>query len=390
MRYVLFGMPNVGKSSLFNKICNKNISIISDQDNTTIDYISYSIGENIIIDTNGFNSVKDFDSPVGKVILNSDVVLYVINGSIGLKTMDYEFIKYLRKNKKTIYGIINFSDKKNFMDVPGIFDKNYHTSATSNIDLDFLPLDNQNKTERANTISLIGKSNVGKSSLMNCLVNSNRSIVKDELHTTLDSVSEQYNGINYIDTAGYKKSNNYMDYIISKKRQQSLQYVHGNVIVLDYSSEITALDKQAINYGLDNNIFSIICFNKCDLPKALNHQLNVPDWIPVVETCATKNNISQLKRKIDQLFNINTNINTKDLNQLFLKHKKQLYMSDNSPCNIKYLTQTHNKPIEISYFSSKKLSEHSCKFLKRIIANRFKLYGHRIKINWKKKTNIYI
>ena len=226
----IIGRPNVGKSTLFNRISGERISIVSNISGTTRDRISINTNWNdknfILVDTGGIDnkSKNKFQFSITEQVLiavkDSDKLIFMVDGKEGLNPLDYEVVDLIRKNEKNAIVAINKMDLPNndktfeFQRL-GNFDSveisAYHNRGITEL-LDKV-LDNEttvnNIVNDEIKLSIVGHPNVGKSTIFNTITNSQRSIVSDIPGTTRDSIdtniSYQKKTIKFIDTAGLRK-----------------------------------------------------------------------------------------------------------------------------------------------------------------------------------------
>lgn len=240
MMVAIIGRPNVGKSTLFNKIVGKKISIIKDTPGVTRDRICSETEWNgkkfILTDTGGMelNSQEDIIKSVfnqAKIAIEiCDLILFLVDGREGLINLDLEIASYLRKNfgDKKILLVVNKIDnfrrdkdfvyefyKLNLGEPLGISAEN-GLGLGDLLDKIIESLDFENRGENSNLeekdrikVAIVGKPNVGKSSIVNKILGENRLIVSNFAGTTRDAVDSyfEYNGQKYIfiDTAGIRK-----------------------------------------------------------------------------------------------------------------------------------------------------------------------------------------
>ena len=226
----ILGRPNVGKSTLFNKIVGKKISIIEDIPGVTRDRIyektTYNNKPFYLIDTGGIDGSKlDFNDEIKMqatlAIEEADVIIFMVDGKEGITSNDLLVRDILRKYDKKVIVAINKADVKssqdNIYDFYELgFDHYIQISSIHNIGyielMDEVTKDFKQKekeTDNTTKISVIGRPNVGKSSLVNALLNEERMVVSNIAGTTRDSVDTKfkYNNKEYtlIDTAGMRK-----------------------------------------------------------------------------------------------------------------------------------------------------------------------------------------
>ena len=253
----LVGRPNVGKSTLFNKIVGKQISIIEDLPGVTRDRIyqeaTYNNKKFYLIDTGGIDATKiDFNSEIKMqaeiAIEEANVIVFIVDGKEGITANDLLISDILRKTNKKIIVAINKMDikeaKNNIYDFYELgFDTYIPISSIHNIGFIEL-MDNitmnfneqEEKEDNRTKFSIIGRPNVGKSSLMNALLNEERVVVSNIAGTTRDSVDSvlKYNNEEYvvIDTAGMRKKGKVFESIEKYSLFRSLKAIDRSDICL--------------------------------------------------------------------------------------------------------------------------------------------------------------
>ena len=391
MKVALVGLANTGKSTLFNKLCGKPVSISFDQEGTTIDYISYTVGDKILVDTCGVSSVNDFNDISGQYILNCDLILYVIDGRVPPTNLDIEICRFLQhKKNKTIWLVCNKCENRSILESEAkriVFEKLFFTSAEHSLGIELL-LEALNLEDQIQQdlplVSIVGRANCGKSTLMNCFVGFDRVKVEDKIGTTRDNViceaKTAYNKFHFMDTAGYRREVQALEYITRKRRENSLKYTDGAILLLDGQLGLTKVDKQILEEAMKFAKFIIVCINKTDVltndPRKNFINFNVPSWFPVIKICAKQNNLGKLKEIIDVCYSkIFTKISTNKLNAFLRTIQHGLRCSENKPLKIKYIFQKANNPIIIAYFANSNLSKQSESFFSKSLANYFDLTG---------------
>ena len=289
----LVGRPNVGKSTLFNRLVGKKISIIEDIPGITRDRIYGSVnfeGRSFsIIDTGGIEvSSEKFNNEIGiqasLAIDEADLILFVVDGMDGLTSDDYKVRDMLQKNNKDIIVVINKCDSKKIKETEYDFyelgfDKYIKVSGEQGDGIYDL-LDEIKKIlpvyeeEEDNSIkfSIIGRPNVGKSSLVNALLNEDRVIVSDIAGTTRDAIDTKFNyhGNEYtvIDTAGMRKRGKVYESVEKYSLLRSMRAIDRSdvcVLVINAEEGIIEHDKHIAGYAIDAGKPVVIVVNKWDV-----------------------------------------------------------------------------------------------------------------------------
>ena len=231
----LVGRPNVGKSTLFNKIVGKKVYIIEDLPGVTRDRIyqeaTYNNKRFYLIDTGGIDASKmKFNDEIKMqaeiAIKEADVVVFIVDGKEGLTANDLLVRDLLRKSKKEVIVAINKIDNKEAKNnIYDFYELGFQTyiPISSIHNTGFIELmdevtknfeETEEKSDDRLKFSIIGRPNVGKSSLMNALLNEERVVVSDIAGTTRDSIDSvlKYHNKEYvlIDTAGMRKKEKYL------------------------------------------------------------------------------------------------------------------------------------------------------------------------------------
>ncbi len=289
----LVGRPNVGKSTLFNKLVGSKVSIIEDTPGVTRDRIYSEVTYNNyrfnLIDTGGIDVSQELFNDEIKIqasiaIEEADVVVFIVDGKEGLTTNDMVVRDMLRKSKRRVIVAINKIDSKDsqnhmydFYELG--FDSYIPISAEHNTGiyelLDEITKDFSEYTDVVEDNRLkfcvIGRPNVGKSSLINALLNEERVIVSNEAGTTRDAIDSvmKYNGEEFvlIDTAGMRKKGKVFESVEKYSLLRSLKAIDRSdlcLLVINAEEGIIEHDKHIAGYALEKGKGLIIVVNKWD------------------------------------------------------------------------------------------------------------------------------
>lgn len=425
----LVGRPNVGKSTLFNKIVGRQISIIEDTPGVTRDRIyqeaTYNRKKFHLIDTGGIDTTKlDFNTEIKMqaeiAIEESDVVVFVVDGKEGLTANDLIIRDILRRTDKKVIVAINKSDvketKNNLYDFYELgFDTYIQISGIHNTGyIELMDAVTENFTEREEDedtrvkFSIIGKPNVGKSSLTNALLNEERVIVSNIAGTTRDSIDSvlKYNNEEYIviDTAGMRKKGKIFESVEKYSLLRSLKAIERSdicLVVLNAEEGITEHDKHIAGYAIENGKGIIFVVNKWDTvkdttindyEKLVRAEFQFAPYAPIVFLSAlTKKRIHTLMPEIVKVKeNIKREIKTSILNEV-IQDAYQLNIPPSYKGNrlkIYFVSQTGIKPPKFTFRVNNKGLVHFSyeRYLENKIRENFDFEGTPITIQFKNRS----
>jgi GTP-binding protein len=358
----IVGRPNVGKSTLFNRLTRSRAALVDDQPGITRDRL-YASGEwegkgFTLVDTGGFDDSEEepllqgVRDQVVKAIEEADRILFMVDGRDGLMPLDEKIADVLRRSRKEVFLGVNKADGAEHQhltaDFYGLgFDRVYPVSAAHGYGLAALldamteDLEEEPTKEEApddlTKVAIVGRPNVGKSSLVNRIVGSERLLVSELPGTTRDSVDIHFalKGTNYvfIDTAGIRRKGRVKEKIEKFsviKALQSLDRCHVAVVLIDASEGVTDQDAHICGYAFERGRGVILAVNKWDLVKkdpemkkrlvdTLDRQMSFLSFAPRLQVSAlTGEKVKVLFEKINllhgQLFRrIDTNVVNKAL-----------------------------------------------------------------------------
>lgn len=427
----IVGSPSVGKSTIFNRIIGEKKSIIETQRGVTRDRIygkaSWLTKEFNIVDTGGIEVEnrpfqEQIRAQVEIAIEEADVILFVVDGQIGINEDDELVANMLYKCDKPVVLAVNKIDdnhlKNNIYEFYslGLGDP-IPTSGTHGVGIgdildkiiEYLPKKEDKNVSDAIKFSIIGRPNVGKSSLCNAILNEDRVIVSNIEGTTRDAIDTKFvrNEQEYIviDTAGLKKRGKIYESIDKYAALRALRAIDESevcLLVIDGEKGITEQDKHVVGYAIEAKKAIIIIVNKWDLVKKDNNTMNeftknirkefkFLDYAPVLYTSAlTHLRVDKIIDLIDQVYESYTfEIKTNVLNDII----QQAQMMNETPdfnggrCRIYYAHQVSTKPLTIALFVNEPNWMHFSylRYIENRIRESFELVGSPINLVLRKR-----
>lgn len=426
----IVGSPNVGKSTIFNRIIGDKRAIVDDEAGITRDRLYGTanwLGKSFtLIDTGGIEIAnRPFQEQIRMqaniAIEEADIILFVVDGKVGVTSDDHMVAKLLRKIKKPILLLVNKIDEgtqaanaSEFYSlglgepIPVSGSHGVGIGDVLNRIIDKIEDHKDEASEDTITFCLIGRPNVGKSSLTNAILSQERVIVSDISGTTRDSIDTPFNkdGVNYvvIDTAGLKKKGKIYEAIDKYSAIRALKAIERSeivLLVLDGKTGITEQDKHVIQYATDLHKAIIIVVNKWDLvdkdtntmssyEKLIRNEYKFLDYAPIVFLSALT------KRRINTLFEslllvheaYHTRIQTSILNNVIQEAQVMNQAPDFNGGRLKiyYATQVLTAPPTISLVVNDPEFMHFSyqRYLENRLRETFNFEGTPIKISLKK------
>ncbi|MDO5708239.1 MAG: ribosome biogenesis GTPase Der [Andreesenia angusta] len=429
----IVGRPNVGKSTLFNKLAGHRISIVEDTPGVTRDRI-YAEGEWLnkyytLIDTGGIEPDSD-DIILSQMrrqaeiaIETGDVIVFVVDGKQGITPSDSEIALMLRKSNKPIIIACNKID--DFKKVDAIYDfyelgmdNVIPISAGQGLGLGELldeivrhfPEDKDTEyDEDIIKVAIIGKPNVGKSSIINKILGEERVIVSDIAGTTRDAIDTYYetedNKFLFIDTAGLRRQKKVFEDIERYSVIRTLTAIERAdicVIMIDATTGVTEQDSKIAGYAHNNGKASIILVNKWDLvekgdktylrfEEEIRRELGFLSYAPIIFiSVKTGQRVNKLMDSIEEVYeNYNLRISTGVLNDIIGRAvlMNQPPSDKGKRLKIYYSTQVGIKPPKFVLFvNDKELSHFSYeRYLENKIRESFEYKGTPIQFELNEK-----
>ena len=423
----IVGRPNVGKSSLVNRILGHRVAVVEDTPGVTRDRVSYDAewaGTDFkLVDTGGWEvDVEGIDSAIAsqaEVAVNlADAVVLVVDGQVGLTNTEERIVKMLRASGKPVTLAVNKIDDRESEYLAAEFWKlglgePYPISAMHGRgvgDLLDVAIDSLRKAEKTSgyltpshlrRVALVGRPNVGKSSLLNQLAREERTVVNDLAGTTRDPVDEIVNMDGkdwlFIDTAGIKRRQHKLrgaEYYSSLRTQAAIERCELALVLFDASVPISDQDLKVMSSAVDAGRAIVLVFNKWDAMDEFDKQRLERLWATEFDrvTWAQRVNISaktgwhtnRLTRAMEEaLRSWDTRIPTGKLNaflgQLQSAHPHPL-RGGKQP-RILFATQASTRPPRFVIFATGFLEHGYRRFIERSLREEFGFEGSPIQIS---------
>ncbi len=430
----IVGRPNVGKSTLFNRLIGERQAIVHDEYGVTRDRHygdSFWNGRDFtVIDTGGYlpdegNVISEgIREQVHVAIEESDVILFVVDVEHGINTLDKSIAGVLRRVDKPVLVVVNKSDnERRVMDAVEFYELGleeiFPISAMSGsgtgelLDrvVELFPDAPEKHTEDKDPkIAFVGRPNVGKSSLMNALLKSERCIVTDIPGTTRDSINSKlkYQGKEYtlIDTAGLRKRakvKENIEFFSNVRTDRAIRDSDVVVLILDAMQGFDAQDKRIIREAENFNKGIIIALNKWDLvPDKDTHvlkefetyiyeRIRTSTYIPIVSISALKG--TRIERVIEVADKVITErkkkISTPQMNDFVQKILKErsLPMKRGRQLKIQYALQVKSNPPVLKFFMNnpQELPSNYRRFIEHKLREEFGFTGVPITMVFRQK-----
>ena len=356
-KVLLVGRTNVGKSTLFNRILGKLSSIVFDQDGVTRDYIEEEVSWNdrpfTLVDTGGLSYKKTLkqnrqskeskiqahiQDNVLNLITKAHVLLFVCDGKNGLTLEDQRIAKIFHKTKRPVILLINKADNKNAL-AENKYDFNklgfediiqvsaVHATGINDMlnlvveKLEQYPPQFEEDTTSSHSIAIVGRPNVGKSSLMNLLTKRQRSIVSDVAGTTREAISEKVFFANDLlqitDTAGIRKKSRVdepLESLMVKSSLSSMRLADVIILVIDVTeAKIADQELKLLFYAVEQHKPLIILYNKVDLleddqytqdqflQSMDKYNFILKKFPPIAISCLTQKNIHKIFDQVQKV-----------------------------------------------------------------------------------------
>ena len=430
MEVAIIGRPNVGKSSIFNRIIGRQKAIVEPTSGVTRDRLTAEVSRSgksfSLIDTGGFDPCQK--DKIGRLVAKqarqaidqAQVLVLVGDAGTGVTDLDKQVAKLVRKSGKPAVLAVNKTDNETLRLSVGEFfalglDEPFCVSATQGAGIkeliaeivDHLPLEDRQETNPAIKIAIVGRPNVGKSSFVNKLLKEERVIVDDIPGTTRDAIDTEFvlddRYYTLIDTAGIRRKSgkkNNIDYYGFARTQGAIERCDVTLVLIDAAKGLTSEDIRIIGLVLEKNKGCALVLNKWDLVKGvltqdyedhLRTRMKFIEYVPMVFISAlTGRRIEKavsLAAEVEE--NTRFRISTSALNNFWGEIVKKT-----SPPAIKgrrpklyYFTQTGIKPPAFLGFTNhpRSIRKSYTSFLENRLRREFNLLGTVIKLSYRTK-----
>ncbi|WQW37444.1 ribosome biogenesis GTPase Der [Helicobacter pylori] len=445
----ILGQPNVGKSSLFNRLARERIAITSDFAGTTRDINKRKIALNghevELLDTGGMAKdallSKEIKALNLKAAQMSDLILYVVDGKSIPSDEDLKLFREVFKINPNCFLVINKIDNDKEKERAYAFSsfgvpKSFNISVSHNrgisalidavlnaldlnqiieqdLDADILEsLENnapkeETKEEEVIQVGIIGRVNVGKSSLLNALTKKERSLVSSVAGTTIDPIDETIligdQKICFVDTAGIRHRGKILgiEKYALERTQKALEKSHIALLVLDVSAPFVELDEKISSLADKHSLGIILILNKWDIRYApyeeimatLKRKFRFLEYAPVITTsCLKARHIDEIKHKIIEVYEcFSKRIPTSLLNSVISQatQKHPLPSDGGKLVKVYYATQFATKPPQISLIMNRPKALHFSykRYLINTLRKEFNFLGTPLILNAKDKKS---
>lgn len=429
------GRPNVGKSTLVNRIAVSRDAIVHESRGVTRDRSYHDADWNgrdfTLIDTGGIESAKSKDVFAPRIreqalmaCEEADVIVFVVDGTTGVTDEDEEVARVLRRVDKPVFLVVNKKDDP-ATEQDGLWDfyalgvgeprplSAGHGHGTGDLLDDVVaafPEQTEDEPEDDMlSLAIVGRPNVGKSSLANRLANKKRSIVSDVAGTTRDAIDTviEWKGqpIKLVDTAGMRKKTQVhedVEYYSLVRGLQAIDRADVCLLVVDATIGVTEQDQKVAGMAIDRGCGLVLVLNKWDLVEteqqrndivaSIDKRLAFAPWIPTVNVSALTGRATDkvLELAVRAAAAHAAQLRTTELNDLLAEIREGGHTRSERGRRLKiqYATQTGSKPPVISFWCNAPdlVDDNFERFLENRLRARFDLVGTPVRLRFRRKS----
>lgn len=433
----IVGRPNVGKSTLVNRIAQSNDAIVHEMRGVTRDRSYHEADWNgvefMLVDTGGIEAASDDDfqrsirSQALEAAQEADVILFVVDGKVGLQSDDADVAKLLIRSKKPVLCVINKMDATGIDRAEdGIWEfyslglgepwlvSAAHGHGTGDLLDEVVRIIRESgaygerEDDAAMNVAIIGRPNAGKSSLTNRLTDNDRSIVSPVSGTTRDAVDTlvEHDGKLYriVDTAGIRRKSQIsedVEYYGFVRAMKAIDRADVAILVIDSEIGVTNEDQRVANYAEERGCAMVIALNKWDLVEGAEAKKKVREGVEddlqfigfapeVAISALTGKRVDRLWDAIDASYaSYTSTISTSRLNRWLeqIQETGHTVTKGRTILRIKYVTQTGTEPPRFTFFCNRPdvVTDNYKRFLLNRLREEFGLTGTPVRLSFKKK-----
>lgn len=432
----IVGRPNVGKSTLVNRIAQKKEAIVHESRGVTRDRSYHEADwcgrEFTLVDTGGIETGRSDDAFAGRIreqaeaaCQEADVIIFVVDATTGVTEEDETVARILRRAGKPVFLVANKldnpADDKTMWDfyALGLGEPRpisaVHGHGTGDL-LDEVvaalpePADEPEYPEDALRVAIIGRPNVGKSSITNRFAGKNRSIVSDVAGTTRDAldviVERGDKRYRLVDTAGMRKRNlvhEDVEYYSLVRGLRAIDEAEVCLLVVDASEGVTEQDQKIAGLAIERGCALIILLNKWDLVtddhareevmQSVARRMTFAPWAPVLRVSAlTGRSLEKVWAVVDRVGSAHSGqVPTNALNNLLAQMRESGHTIVKGPkrLRIQYANQTGNRPPAITFFCNfpELIDDNYKRYLENRLREQFNLEGTPLRLRFRKKQS---
>ena len=429
------GRPNVGKSTLVNRIAVSRDAIVHESRGVTRDRSYHNADWNgrdfTLIDTGGIESVKSKDVFAPRIreqallaCEEADVIVFVVDGTTGVTDEDEEVARIVRRVDKPVFLVVNKKDDPS-REQDGLWDfyalgvgeprplSAGHGHGTGDLLDDIVAAfpepSEEEPEEDMLSLAIVGRPNVGKSSLANRLANKKRSIVSDVAGTTRDAIDTviEWKGqpIKLVDTAGMRKKTQVhedVEYYSLVRGLQAIDRADVCLLVVDATVGVTEQDQKVAGMAIDRGCGLVLVLNKWDLVEteqqrdaivaSIDKRLAFCPWIPTVNVSALTGRATDkvLALAVRAAEAHASQLRTSELNDLLAQIREGGHTRSEKGRRLKiqYATQTGSKPPVITFWCNAPdlVDDNFERFLENRLRERFDLTGTPVRLKFRHKS----
>ena len=429
------GRPNVGKSTLVNRIAVSRDAIVHESRGVTRDRSYHDADWNgrdfTLIDTGGIESAKSKDVFAPRIreqalmaCEEADVIVFVVDGTTGVTDEDEEVARVLRRVDKPVFLVVNKKDDP-ATEQDGLWDfyalgvgeprplSAGHGHGTGDLLDDIVaafPEQTEDEPEDDMlSLAIVGRPNVGKSSLANRLANKKRSIVSDVAGTTRDAIDTviEWKGqpIKLVDTAGMRKKTQVhedVEYYSLVRGLQAIDRADVCLLVVDATVGVTEQDQKVAGMAIDRGCGLVLVLNKWDLVEteqqrndivaSIEKRLAFAPWVPYVNVSALTGRATDkvLALAVRAAESHQAQLKTSELNALLAEIREGGHTRSEKGRRLKiqYATQTGSKPPVLTFWCNAPdlVDDNFERFLENRLRARFDLTGTPVRLKFRRKS----